>query len=246
MEPAAPSSLNSSSMSMKYVNEGGAKGLFKKWWGILVAIVPVFILWMWLTNPMVVIVDGYGEVEAQADSTVLTYSVIGSGQDPATAIANVNARVAALESVLSGVAPSDISKSQLQVAPNTTQGGWQALISVGVKSADTSGIESLVSSLYSAGASAVSQPILSVDEPESYENEAYELALDDAKEKAAEIGGKNLKFIRKITGISQTAATSTSTATKNPDYSTEAENPETVSSGVFKISKTVTVSYKMW
>lgn len=195
---------------------------------------------------MAVLVDGYGEVEVSATRAVLTYSMVGQGADPASAIAAVNAKVSTAEAVLTGVAPSDISKSQIQVVPTTGGGGFQAVISVGVKTASVSGAQNLISTLYSAGATVVSQPVLSVDEPKEFEKQAFNLALADAKKKAGQIGNKNFKFIRKITGISQSASSLTSTATKNPDILTEVENPETLSSGVFKISQTVTVGYKMW
>lgn len=238
MDPSDQAPISNSKMTIHYAG--------KKWWLGILGLVPAFVIWLWLANPMVVVVDGYGEVEVAADRAVLTYSVVGQGADPTSAINDVNAKVSASEGVLTGVSSQgDISKSQVQVVPTATGGGYQAVVNVGVKTGFISGIQGLISTLYTTGAVAVSQPILSVEDAKIYEKQAFELALKDAKERAVEMGNKNLKFIRRITGVTQTAATSTSTATKSPDEITEIENPET-SSGVFKISKTVTVSYKMW
>lgn len=240
MEPTAQNnpSVNDSHMTMRYAQ--------KRWWLAFPIVIVGLFLWMWITSPMIVIVDGYGEVEVSATRAVLTYSMVGQGADPASAIAAVNAKVSTAETVLIGVAPNDISKSQIQVVPATGGGGFQAVISVGVKTASVSGAQNLISTLYSAGATVVSQPVLSVDEPKEFEKQAFDLALADAKKKAGQIGNNNFKFIRKIIGITESASSSTSTATKGPNIDTEIENPETLNSGVFKVSKAVTVSYKMW
>lgn len=203
-------------------------------------------VWSWVSSPMVVVVEGQGEVEVAANSAILSYSVVGRGADPQSAIADVNAKVASSQTALSGVASDDISKSQVQVVPQTIGGGYQAVVTVAAKTVNVGALESLISGLYAAGAVNVSQPILGVDEPEEFEKQAFDAAVLDAKQKAGEIGRENFKFIRKRTGISQTSSSSTSTATKGADVSLEAENPELVASGVFKIVKRVNVTYKMW
>ena len=246
MEPAAQAPGTYPRMTMHEVEDQPVKEFtgFKHWrLGLL--LIPAFFLWMWATNPMVVVVDGIGEVEVPATSALLTYSVLGQGADPTSAINDVNNKVIATEVVLQNVGQGDISKSQVQVAPSAA-GGYQAVISVGAKTADISTLQDLISRLYAAGAIVVSQPILSINEPEAYEDQAFNLALKDAKQKAGVLGNKNWRFIRRMTGISQTGASSTSTSTKGADSDTETGNPETINSAVFKVSQAVTVSYKMW
>ena len=215
------------------------------WLSYLLLLIPAFFLWMWATNPMVVVVDGIGEVEVPATSALLTYSVLGQGTVPASAINDANNKVIATEVVLQNIDQGNMSKSQVQVAPSAA-GGYQAVISVGAKTSDVSALQDLISKLYAAGAIVVSQPILSVNEPKAYEDQAFALALKDAKQKAGEMGNKNWRFIRRMTGISQTGASSTSTSTKSPDIAPQTDNPGTVGSSVFKVSQAVTVSYKMW
>lgn len=248
MEPTAPGTPGYPRMTMDYVNEKPTKEpveAVKKWWPGLLLLIPAFFLWMWATNPMVVVVDGIGEVEVPATSALLTYSVLGQGADPTSAINDANNKIISTQVVLQNVEQGDISQSQVQVAPSAA-GGYQAVISVGAKTADVSALQDFISRLYAAGAIVVSQPILSVNAPETYEDQAFNLALKDAKKKAGEMGNKNWRFIRRMTGISQTGASSTSTSTKGADYDTELSNPETINSAVFKVSQAVTVSYKMW
>jgi uncharacterized protein YggE len=90
----------------------------------------------------------------------------------------------------------------------------------------------------------VAQPVLSVDNKTELENQAFAAALKDAKSNASEVAKRNWKLFRKIIAVEQVTSPSTSTVTSRADVITE--NQETITGGVFKIVKAVSVSYKMW
>jgi uncharacterized protein YggE len=79
--------------------------------------------------------------------------------------------------------------------------------------------------------------VLSVENVNALDAQAYTSAMQDAGKKAASIASRNLKFIKKIVMVSSQSSGNTSTATSNS---------ETTQNGVFKIVELVSVSYKMW
>ena len=114
------------------------------------------------------------------------------------------------------------------------------------KTSHVSGINTLVSDLYTNGALVVGQPILSVENEEKLNNEVFNLAMKDAEKQAGEIAKSNWKLIKKVVVITQATSASTSTSTTKADAITTANNSVAATNGVFKIVKEVSVSYKMW
>lgn len=232
-----------SRMSMKYSSPGGPR---KFVFGIL-GIVILLVIYTWISSPMVVTVTGTGEVAVPAESATISFSVAGSDATPTGAITVVKGRAGAIRTMLvgSGVAESDIAESQVRVVPASAvtagSGGYQAVITMGAKTVHVSDTGTLIANLYSAGASLVSQPIVSVDNKDELEQEAFQAALKDAKRQAGGIALKNLKLIRKVIAVSQITSPSTSTVTSKSETTAEATQ-----SDVFKIVKAVSVSYKMW
>ena len=149
-----------------------------------------------------------------------------------------------------GVADSDIAQSQITAVPagmvTPGAGGFQATVTMAAKTVHVSSISSLVSDLYTNGAVVVSQPVLSIENQDSLEQQAFDSALKDAKSQASSIGNRNWKFIRKIVSVSQVSSPSTSTSTTKADTLTGANSQIAATNGVFKIVKAVSVSYKMW
>ena len=245
MDPvqAAPITPQDSRFSMKYASVSNGKKFLL--WGL--AFILGLMIYIWINSPMVVTVTGTGEVVVPAESATLSFSVSASDANPAGAIAAVKARAEVIRTMLIGsaIAQSDIAESQMRVVPASAviQGasGFQAVITMGVKTVRVSDTASLISSLYASGASLVSQPVISVDNKEELEQQAFQEALNDAKKQAGAIGFKNLKFIRKIIAVSQVTSPSTSTVTSKGETTAEATQPY-----VFKIVKAVSVSYKMW
>lgn len=218
----------------------------------LVGIIVIGFLWTWVTSPMILSVTGTGEVSVPAEAATVTFSLSTSGESASVAAAGVKAKAASIREILkaSGIAEEDIYETQASVVPSAAviQGGtgYQASISMGAKTVHVSGVNDLVSTLYSGGATIVSQPVVSVENKGELEQQAFNDALKDAKSKAGKIASKNLKFIRKIVAMTQITSPTTTTVTSKADLLTETESDAAVLNGVFKIRKTVSVTYKMW
>ncbi len=222
---------------------------------ILLSLISIFLIavfWVWLTSPMVVVVSGIGEVSVPASNAVVSFSLSSNNSSSQEAVANVNAKALAMREFLKtkGVAEGDIAEGQITVVPASLvvagSSGYQASISMAAKTVHVSDISTLVSDLYGNGALVVSQPVLSVENQDKLEAQAFTLAMNDAKKEVSTIGLQNWKFIRKIVGISQSQSSNTSTATTKADTVTATQNATASENGVFKIVKSVTVSYKLW
>ena len=210
--------------------------------GLLFVFLAGFI-YTWVSSPVITTVTGSGEVSVAADSAIVTFTLTATNTDPSLAVATVKDKVKAMNDMLTinwGVQEADIYESQITVLPTTD--GMQAAITVGLKTAQVPRVGELVASLYKNGAVYVSQPVLSVENIDDYENQALNEALKDSKSKINKLSLKKLKLIKKIVSIDQSVSESTSTVSSNlaesEDYA--------VQSGVIKIQKAVAVSYMMW
>jgi uncharacterized protein YggE len=251
--PQQQQSPPSGRATMNYENDGFN---FKKYLvigGMLLVL--IFIggfIWNWVNSPMIVTVSGTGEVKAPVESATISFGLTSSASSSSEAISLVESKVQRITSLLTaqGISDEDIAESQVNVVPASTlvQGatGYQATISMGAKTMHVSKVDDLINLLYSNGASVVSQPILSVEDRDTLENQALDEAMQEARADAKEIGNNNLKFIRKIVLVSQQAPTGSSSITTKPDTLTGTNQPESLNTGVIKIRQTVTVSYKMW
>ena len=196
-----------------------------------------------------------GERGSSVPATNATVSFTLSANDPTSpqnAVSNVNAKALAMTTYLKGqgIAETDIAESQVTVVPaslvTTGATGFQATISMAAKTIHVTTISTLVSNLYAQGALVVAQPVLSVENENNLDQQAFDSAMSDANSQAVKIGNSNLKFIRKIISVSQVSSPTTSTSTTKADTLTSANNATAAVNGVFKIVKAVSVSYKMW
>lgn len=183
---------------------------------------------------MIVTVTGTGEVSVPATNAVISFSVSSTDASIQNAIANVNAKALTAREVLKskGVIDSDIAQSQVVTAP-----GFTASITMAAKTSNVPGLTTLITDLYKNGVTVVSQPVLSVENQDKLEGDAFNLAMKDAKSEAGKISKSNWKFLKKLVAIAQSESSNTSTATTSSEAS---EN------GAFKIVKTVSATYKMW
>jgi len=220
--------------------------------GMVIGVTALAIFWQWINSPMIVTVTGSGEVNVPATNGTVTFSLTSNDVTPQAAISGVNGKANAIRQILisSGVAEQDVAQSQVYAVPAalvvTGATGFQASIAMSAKTIHVAKITDLISSLYANGASAVSQPVLSVENQQALESQAYESAIKDAKAKATSIGNKNWKFIRKIIAVSSQSSGTTSTATSKADVVTGSKDTVAAQNGVFKIVEAVSVSYKMW
>lgn len=217
----------------------------------LAAIVLIF-AYSWITSPMIVTVTGVGDISSKAETATLTFTVSQNADNPQSATAAVKSNIAKIKETLSqsGIPESDIFESQIQVLPASAvqvgASGFQASISMGIKTTQLTNLDSITNNLYAMGAVVVTQPILSVGSVATLENEAYNLAVKDAKKKAGQIALSNWKLFRKIVLIEQSTTQPTSTVTTKADTASQVEKNISPDDGLIKISKVVSVSYKMW
>ncbi|WKZ25527.1 MAG: SIMPL domain-containing protein [bacterium] len=225
---------------------------WKKYLGYTLAVLLLIFVYSWITSPMIVSVTGSGEVTAVAETATMTFTLSVNSDSPQNALALVKNLATSIKQNLatSGIPESSLYESQATVVPASavTVGatGFQAVISMGLKTNQINNLDAITNSLYSQGASIVSQPILTVGNIEELEKDAYNLAIKNAKKKAGSIALSNLKPIRKIVLIEQSQTQPSSTVTTKADIASQVEMNISPDDGLIKISKVVSVSYKMW
>ncbi len=228
------------------------KFTWKRFLMLLGVVASVLILWQYISSPMVVTVTGTGKASVPATSATVTTTVSVNSDTAQNALLGVRTRVEGIKSILvaSGIAESDISISQITSYPaalvTTGATGYQAAVQITSKTVHVSTVGDLVASLYAAGASLVAQPVLNVENQNQIESEASNMALKDAKSQVSKIALKNLKLIRKATAMYESTSDTTSTTTSKADTTTSIKNDLAATNGVFEITKSVTVSYKLW
>lgn len=225
------------------------------WKGFLIllgVVASILILWQYISSPLVVTVTGTGKASVPATSSTITATISLNSDSAQNAISAVKAKSDSIKSILkgSGVPEEDVAVSQITSYPASmvTAGasGYQAALQITAKTARVSTIADLVASLYAAGATLVSQPVLSVEDQEALEAKAMDAAVKDAKSQISKIALKNLRLIRRKIALYEDAGETTSTITSKADAVTVSQNQLAAQNGVFEITKTVSVSYKLW
>jgi uncharacterized protein YggE len=225
---------------------------WKRYLSYSLAVLLLIFAYSWITSPLIVTVTGAGEVVAKAETAALTFTLTTNSENPQAALASIKNSSNKIKESLktSGVAESDIYESQTTVVPASAVAagatGFQATISMGIKTSMVNSLDSLTSQLYGQGAFVVSQPVLSVGNIETLEKEAYNLAIKDAKKKAASTALSNWKLLRKVVLIEQSQTQPSSTVVNKAGAIDQVEKNLSPDDGLIKISKVVSVSYKMW
>lgn len=225
---------------------------WKKYLGYSFAILATIFIYSWIMSPMIITITGVGEVKAPAETATLTFTLSSNADNPQNATNAVKSIVANIKTNLasSGIPESDIFESQITVLPAsavvTGATGFQATTSMGIKTNKINSLDGITNNLYSMGAIVVTQPILSVGNVDKLEKQAYDLALKDANKKSWGIALSNWKLIKKIVLIEQSNTESTSTVTSKADTTLQIEKNLSPDDGLIKISKVVSVSYKLW
>ena len=218
----------------------------------LLFILATVFIWQWVSSPMIVTVQGLGEVSVPATSATITLTVTANAGTSSVSIDSVKAKAENIRTLLiaTGISESDISESQVISYPAglVTPGleGFESVVQMTAKTDNVAGAAELVGNLYNAGATVVSQPVLNVENQEKLEDQATKEALKEAKSQIAKVGRRNLKFIRKMVALSEQTSNTTSTTSIRPDFFSQDFSEEAAAKGTFKIAKLVTVSYKLW
>lgn len=229
-----------------------AQDYFKKYFGFLVIFILAVTFYTWIQSPMVITVTGVGEASAKAETATLTFALTENGESPQSASMNVKDSSNKIRETLktSGASESEIYESSVVILPASSivkgAGGYQATLNMGVKTNLINDLDGLTSSIYSQGAIVVTQPILSVGDKEKLEKEAYDLAIKDAKKQANNLSLRYLKFLKKIVLVQESTTSPSSTVTSKADSVTQLDKNLSPEDGLIKISKVLSVSYKMW
>lgn len=217
---------------------------------LLAAVLLIF--WTWLNSPLIVSVAGTGEVSVHATTATVSCTLTNLDSTPTSAMQGVIAKAASVKQMLkaSGIAEDKITESQVAVVPAgaVTSGavGYQAVLSMTAKTGQIDGIQALIAGLYAQGAYIVSQPVLSVANPDQIQKQALNEALSDAQSKADVLASKSFKFFKKRIAIVQQSSQSTTTTTSTQTSNTAAITNQAPASNVLKVVQAVSVSYKMW
>ncbi len=225
---------------------------WKKYLQYAVSAIALIFIYQWVMSPLIISVTGVGEVSAPAETATLTFTLSSNADTPQNATSAVKSIVANIKAnfATSGIPESDIFESQITVLPASAvvagATGFQATTSMGIKTNKITSLDGITNNLYSMGAVVVTQPILSVGNVDKLEKQAYDLAIKDANTKSWGIALSNWKLIKKVVLIEQSATQPTSTVTSKADTVSQIEKDLSPDSGLIKISKVVSVSYKMW
>ena len=207
--------------------------------GFLVIVAVVF--GMWIFSPTEVIVTGVGTVSVPATSATFNVTLTAVNDSASEALNELRRKVDNVKKSLSdiGVTTDSITETQVSmtpsaaVVPNTK--GFQSMTTLIVKIDNVPMVGEIVVNMYASGATLVSQPVVTVENQEKLEQEAFNMALDKAKANLKATVG--LRPIRKMLGIEQASSGSTATATKL----SSADNTTT-----FEVVKAVSVTYRVW
>jgi uncharacterized protein YggE len=220
------------------------------------AVVLLGLGYAWWSTPLVVTVQGTGEVKVPATTAAVSFQIAEANPSPVMAVTNLKSKAQVMRQLLlqNGVKNEDVTESQPQVVPaamlvqNAT--GYMATMSLGGMTNNVSNVSQMAAALYEKGASMVSQPVLSVQDQTVFDQQALQKALQDAQKQAGNMASKNWKLFKKVAAITQTTQ-ATGTVTNQVQAAAAeqtAQKPATTipMSDNITIAKTVQVTYRMW
>ncbi|MBU0576700.1 SIMPL domain-containing protein [Patescibacteria group bacterium] len=216
-------------------------------WGVVGLIIGAFI-WYWVSNPLLVTVTGTGKVSVPATAATFSVSMGVAGENAGTTLTQLKTKVETLKKIMneSNLGVVEIVESQVQLTPSgmviAGATGYQAMMSMSVKMNYVSQVADLVVELYQNGATAVGQPVISVENQEELEKQALNKALKESEKKLNEIALKKLKPIRKILSLEQASSGTTATGTKQ----TENMDEGTAANQTFEVVRAVSAVYALW
>lgn len=211
-----------------------------KVWMIGISVIAVVVFGMWIFSPTEVVVMGTGKVSVPASSATFNVTVTASNDVASVALTDLRAKVSKIKQVLSdiNIGSENITETQITITPSAAivpnAKGFQAMETITVKTGNVPMAPEMVANMYASGATIVSQPVVTVENQEELEQQAFNEALDKAKQSLRDTVG--LRPFRKMVGIQQASSGNTATATK-----AEADNK-----GSFEVTKVVQVVYRVW
>jgi uncharacterized protein len=162
--------------------------------------------------------SGEGKITAKPDIAVISASIVTQAVDSKTAQDSNSTKSNAVSAFLKkqGVEDKDVKTSGYNVTPQyryppyggqPTITGYQVSQSYEIKIRDLTKISTILDGLVTAGANQVNNLGLQIENPEALKSQARQLAIDNAKKKAAELEkqvgislGKIINFVEGANG----------------------------------------------
>lgn len=160
-------------------------------------------------EPNVITLEGEGKISGVPDLARVDIGLLSEGADipkiQAENTAKVNAMLRALRDL--GIQEADIQTSNYNISPiyrydegRQTVSGYMVSQNVSVKVRDLAKVGSVIARVGELGANQVNGVTFTLDEPAELQAEARKLAIEDAKDKAAELSrALGVKVVRIIT-----------------------------------------------
>lgn len=203
-------------------------------------------IYQWVSNPVLISVSGVGEVSVPATKAIVSLSLTDYDSTPEGVLAKIQTKALQVRDYMKQKGFSEITTTQPQLIPGNliaaNMSGYQVSVSMGGSTTQLQDLHKIVAGFYGLGATVVSQPTLAVEDESKLVDEALVGALKKADEQAKQLARKHFKLIRLVAAVEQadSGITSTSTSEKN------LANGEVESGDIFKISKAVSVTYRLW
>jgi uncharacterized protein len=197
--------------------------------------------------------NGTGETVAAPDTAEMYFGATVQSDDAKDALSRANESAQAITAAVkdAGVASEDIQTANVSVYPEQNYDGptpvitgYRASIQVRVKVRDIEQIGEVIGAASDAGANEIGGPSFMLEEDADATNEAIELAIEDARNRAKVMAKAAGKQLGEIISVSETGATT-------PFYrgavaeSMDAASAVAIEPGQLDISTTVTVVFEL-
>jgi uncharacterized protein YggE len=213
---------------------------------LIVTILALIGVNQWISNPLMISVSGVGEVSVPATKAIVSLTLSERDATPDGALARIQDRALQFRDYMKQKGFDEVVTTQPQMVPagliSPTLTGYQVTVSMGGSTTQLNNLHKIVAGFYGMGATVVSQPVLAVDDEAKLVDEALKEALKKADDQAKQVARRQMKLIRVVASVQQADSGITSTSTS------EKQNQDGVveSGDIFKISKAVSVTYKLW
>jgi uncharacterized protein YggE len=153
---------------------------------------------------------GTGKAAAIPDMATMSFGVTAQAKEAKSALDQASAEAAKITDALkkAGVADKDIQTQDVSVYPqydpnnSKTITGYQASLSVSAKVRDIASLGKVISAATAAGAEQINGPTFGLSEKSTYQDEAIQKAVDDAKAQATSMAKASGKQVGDVLSIS--------------------------------------------
>lgn len=247
----APSTVYADEEANYHYSSGGSARMMdfslKHYIVLIMTALGLMVAYQWITNPVLITASGVGEVSVPATKAIVSLTLTESDATPDGAMTKIQQKAQTIRDYMMqrGFAETITTQPQLVPAGLISPGmtGYTVSVTMGGSTAQLENLHKIVAGFYGMGATIVSQPVLAVEDEAKLAEKALGEALKKADEQAKQMARKQWKLIRLVAAVQQadSGVTSTSTSEKNPLAGEEVESGD-----MFKISKAVSVTYRLW